>query len=120
MLFWILSSFVVSEAIVGIILTVLLVIGKADSRIVVDVMSFVGFLIFAGGFLPLLQKLRVSALLGEPKKDKTDQEEATPTEPSKSKLYDFAKKQANLLRAMLIGGIVFGMGLGLFYLTETF
>lgn len=118
MLFWILNSFVLSEAIVGIILTVLLLLGRTSSTTVVDVVSFVGFVIFAGGFLPLLQKLRRLAL-GEPKKDKTDQEEA-PTEPSRSKLTDFAKKQAKLLRAILVGGIVFGMGLGLFYLTGSF
>lgn len=118
MFLWILSSFVVSEAIVGIVLTVLLVIGKANSTTVVDVMSFVGFLIFAAGFLPLLQKLRSLALIESPK-DKTD-EESTSTESSESRLVSLLRQQANLLRAMLIGGIVFATGLGLFYVTGSF
>jgi uncharacterized membrane protein YedE/YeeE len=118
MLFWILSSFVVSEAIVGVILTVLLVLGKADSTTVVDVVSFVGFLIVAVGLLPLLHKVR-SLTLGEPMAAEIHVG-PTPAEPPRSRLYGFVKKQANLLRVVLIGGIVFGMGLGLFYLTGSF
>lgn len=120
MVLWLLSSFALSEAVVGVILTVLLVMGRATPTYVVDVVSFVGFLILAAGLLPLLHKVR-GLTLGAPAAEKTNEgDEAEAEEVSRSKAHRFAKKHANLLQTILVGGIVFVTGLGLLYLTGPF
>ena len=77
MLLWALGSFIISEAVIGIVLTVLLLLGRADPAFVVDTLSVVGFAIFAFGLLPLLSKLRKLAL-EEPEDKNQSNEEAEP------------------------------------------
>lgn len=114
MLFWILGSFVISEAVVGIALTVLLLLGRADPVFVVDTLSVVGFAILAFGLLPLLSKLRKLAL-EEPEDENQANEGAEPRRKSGSRLRDFAGQYEHLFRAILIGGVVMGTAFGLYY-----
>ena len=117
MLRWILGTFVLSEAAIGIVLTGLLLAGRADQRSIVDAVSFIGFVVFACGLLPLLSKIRKSVSL-EPKAEPEGDEDTE--SDKKSTARDFMIKHEKLFRAILIGGIVFGHGLGLFYLTGSF
>jgi len=114
MLLWILGSFVVSEAVIGITLTALLLLGRTDPLFVVDTLSVIGFAIFAVGFLPLLSKLRHLAL-EEPAIENKPDEGSTFRRNAGLRLCTFAERFGHLLRAILIGGIVVGTGLGLFY-----
>ncbi|MBE0636497.1 hypothetical protein IH601_10920 [Candidatus Bipolaricaulota bacterium] len=115
---WILGSFVLSEAVIGFVLTILLLLGKADQASVVDVLSSTGFFVFVFGLLPLLSKIRQS-MLYEPQEPQPD-DDPTLKQPSSSGFRAFAKLHANLFRVLLVGGIVFGNALGLFYLTGSF
>ena len=118
MLRWILGSVVLSEAVIGLVLTGLLLLGKADQAIVVDVTSFIGFLVFACGLLPLLAKIRKNTLYQE--KDTQHEGPPVPRLPYRSRLCAYVLKHSSMLRAMLVGAIVFGNGLALFYLTMDF
>jgi len=111
MLPWILGSFVISEAVVGIVLTVLLLLGRADQAFVVNTLSVVGFAILAFGLLSLLSKLRKLALDDE---DASSQHERAETRRSAgSRLRDFVVQYEQFFRAILIGGVVMGTAFGL-------
>ncbi len=114
MLLWMLGSFVVSEAVVGITLTALLLLGRTDPLFVADTLSVIGFAIFAVGFLPLVSKLRHLALEESTIKNEPDEESAFRRNAG-SRFRAFAERFGHLLRAILIGGIVVGTGLGLFH-----
>jgi len=111
MLRWILGSIVISEAVVGTSLTVLLLLGRADPVLTVNVLSVVGFAILALGLLPLLSKIRNLALDDE---DAGSQHEGAEAELNTgSRLRNFAVQYEHFFRALLIGGVVIGTAFGL-------
>ena len=115
---WILGTIVLAEAVVGILLTALLLLGRSDQFAIVDTLSFIGFLVFAGGILPILSKIRKSMLYeSEEESESESEEDGEPSSESASKLQAFVTKYDPLLRAVVVGVIVFANGLGLFYLT---
>jgi uncharacterized membrane protein YedE/YeeE len=111
MLLWFLSALALSEAVIGFTLTILLLLGKTGLLFVVDTLSTVGLAIAAIGIFPLLSRLSRLAL-GEPA---TEDEKAAPQAGTGSNFRTFIEQSNHLLRAILIGGIVIGTGLGLFY-----
>jgi hypothetical protein len=111
MLLWILGTLILSEAVTGFTLTILMLLGRTGILSVVDTLSTVGFAIAAFGIFPLLSRLSRLAL-GEPA---TKTEPETPESETGSNFRTFVKQSSHLLRAVLVGGIVMFTGLGLFY-----
>lgn len=115
MLLWILGSFVMCEAVVGITLTVLLLMGQANPTRVIDTLSFIGFAILAFGLLPLLSRFRKHPLL-KPEKASPQGEEEETRPRAGSLLREFAGRNAHFFRAMLVGGLVMVMAFGLYFI----
>ena len=114
MLLWILGSFVMCEAVVGVTLTVLLLLGRANPTLVVDTLSFIGFAILAFGLLPLLSRFRKHVA---PKPEEASPQPEDETRPEVgSRLRTFAGQNAHFFRAILVGGFVMAMAFGLYFI----